>query len=1250
MQKFLKELFESFIRKEGREPDNLEMIILKQKAAAKDAESRKIISMFNKEPVDANKPIIGGTNIKETDDEILQRLTQENKDSINRIKLETRKGAVDAGLVDEVDPGFKRESMKLVDGKFETTKAPRKFRLNVDTFVRDFPVDKKEAERIATLSSDEQKKIIDKYLTNDTKQRIELMNFEPPKDREPNFKGGRIGFAGGSSLKLFLKNFFKTKPKKLETVNDFVDKRQFLKDLVGNTEKNKKARELKMLKEAAEEARNNPGFKFKEVDIDKDIRPIFDQSKDRTLNSTGGRIGYYGGGITNIIEPDLSDIGHGGEAMNSRTRIMTPGSQATTSTGLNYLLGEDNDTTRVPYNQGKMVLPQPKPPADPMVELNRVYNLYTKAGPGVSQETKKYLQQDFIQKLKEAEISQEAFMTNRMQNNFADGGRIGYKDGLNFKKFLDKKLDKATDKMLEKETQEDKNIYELANETLGEKLKSIKDTGIKTLEVEQGKKENEMFKMVEEFQTLKKKGIIRPDLSFRNFKKMKEQRLVKNKILELDIKYPEKKIIDEETGALNKKNLKSAIDQAEIDLEISPIDGLTLKRSLNTEGEQSVTGGEYTIGNFNFSSPNLEDGILTTNAAFNLGDLNLTGSTNTNDSKLLNSKLGFNYNNDELKGSVFNTDGYRSTELELDKSFPINDNFDFGIKSNFNTSTFDGKTNRSSDLTPKLSYNDGILSGDISKEILEGGDGLNLGAGVNYNNFYAKGDNLLSEDRSGVFGVQKKVGNKDSDFFFTGGAEINPFSKEKTFGAGLTYKFAEGGPARQGFKMGRRAFLGLMGSVGTGIAGLKAGIFGGGKKAVVKEVAKEAATGGPPVHFLKLVAKIKSLGDDAPRLAVKDKENVTTYKEYELTEDVVTGEQTIQRMKVTDPESASYYGQPLTEETYMSYKPGKSLTDETTKGKTIPDQYEEGTAHLRSDGMNAGEIVEESAGVSDEIFEEVGEAIPEVIRKEKADGGRIGYAGGKKVVDETLKFVKDKLGKKTITTADKVEVPKETLLRDMFTDTNKRLNLKKQMNDNEYEDFLNDIGGDNLEAYDFDGTVGDGARILKEQKKYEADMFLEYKKGNLDPVAGDKSPARKRFLEKKLEEAQMSGDNSLITYDEIEELSAFDLGTKMDNAKLSTNDEIKKGVASIMSDTSPAALEKSIEIDNLMLKYPGMNKQLAEQIATEINPRKKADIIAMVEQTFKMSEKGMSGDDIIQTFKNTPRTKQATGGLASILG
>jgi hypothetical protein len=44
------------------------------------------------------------------------------------------------------------------------------------------------------------------------------------------------------------------------------------------------------------------------------------------------------------------------------------------------------------------------------------------------------------------------------------------------------------------------------------------------------------------------------------------------------------------------------------------------------------------------------------------------------------------------------------------------------------TQTFNGKTYRSSDLTPKLSYNDGILNASIAKEIMEGGEGPNLSA------------------------------------------------------------------------------------------------------------------------------------------------------------------------------------------------------------------------------------------------------------------------------------------------------------------------------------------------------------------------------------------------------------------------------------------------------------------------------------------------------------------------------------------
>ena len=108
-------------------------------------------------------------------------------------------------------------------------------------------------------------------------------------------EGGRIGYSKAGfvldkTLKGldYLKELFKKKPEKLETVNDFVDKRRFLKTMVGNTEKNERARELTMLKEAIEKARKEGGYKFKDIDVDKEIRPIFDQSKDRKLQAQGG--------------------------------------------------------------------------------------------------------------------------------------------------------------------------------------------------------------------------------------------------------------------------------------------------------------------------------------------------------------------------------------------------------------------------------------------------------------------------------------------------------------------------------------------------------------------------------------------------------------------------------------------------------------------------------------------------------------------------------------------------------------------------------------------------------------------------------------------------------------------------------------------------------------------------------------------------------------------------------------------------
>jgi hypothetical protein len=90
--------------------------------------------------------------------------------------------------------------------------------------------------------------------------------------------------------------------------------------------------------------------------INKDFKERIELSDyditDLEPNAEGGIVGYYTGGMVDV-EPNLSDIGHGSDSLMARTRLISPNNQATTSTGLNYLLAEDNDNIRVPFNEGK---------------------------------------------------------------------------------------------------------------------------------------------------------------------------------------------------------------------------------------------------------------------------------------------------------------------------------------------------------------------------------------------------------------------------------------------------------------------------------------------------------------------------------------------------------------------------------------------------------------------------------------------------------------------------------------------------------------------------------------------------------------------------------------------------------------------------------------------------------------------------------------------------------------------------------
>ena len=191
----------------------------------------------------------------------------------------------------------------------------------------------------------------------------------------------------------------------------------------------------------------------------------------------GGRAGYYGGGQAMVGE-DLSEIGHGSDSLMARNMQLAPNSMATTSTGLNYLLGQDNDTARVPYKDaGPVILPKPKPK-----NFSRTLDMLNTQAAANSLDTKTYvnLVGEFAKKaFDNGELSEVEYMeiiqplfgevgemvTNKIQDNqnylekYADGGRIGFGKGkfvldgiMNLFKKKPKKLETVKDFVPEPDT------------------------------------------------------------------------------------------------------------------------------------------------------------------------------------------------------------------------------------------------------------------------------------------------------------------------------------------------------------------------------------------------------------------------------------------------------------------------------------------------------------------------------------------------------------------------------------------------------------------------------------------------------------------------------------------------------------------------------------------------------------------------------------------------------------------------------
>jgi len=172
--------------------------------------------------------------------------------------------------------------------------------------------------------------------------------------------------------------------------------------------------------------------------------------------------------------------------------------------------------------------------------------------------------------------------------------------------------------------------------------------------------------------------------------------------------------------------------------------------------------------------------------------------------------------------------------------------------------------------------------------------------------------------------------------------------------------------------MDRREFLQVSGAVGTVALAKLLGISSELPK--VAKVAEKVVSTGPttPAYFLNLVAKIKNLGTDITQTgALVERQTVIKYKDYEMTTDTATGRVEVIRLKVADDaDNAGYYGGPLTEETYMSFSPGETIIGKNGQPIKTLEEYDEGTAFIRSDRANAGEIVDESFDISEDVIKD----------------------------------------------------------------------------------------------------------------------------------------------------------------------------------------------------------------------------------------------------------------------------------------
>ena len=137
------------------------------------------------------------------------------------------------------------------------------------------------------------------------------------------------------------------------------------------------------------------------------------------------------------------------------------------------------------------------------------------------------------------------------------------------------------------------------------------------------------------------------------------------------------------------------------------------------------------------------------------------------------------------------------------------------------------------------------------------------------------------------------------------------------------------------------------------------------------------------------------------------------------------------------------------------------------------------------------------------------------------------------------------------------------------------------------------------------------------------------KKPGTKKAADELSGIKKAFIQK---QAQKEGDPGWIKQGEA--ITEENFGT----SQFAPSDDVI------------AARAYAGKVEDLRKEFPGISDDLINKILTDDNPQRVAEVKATMREALKMQEKGMGTDEILQTFEKTPRTKNASGGIARLLG